>query len=81
MGSSIYCTIKFCSESGGYDHDFVDTIAPKYLCNICMKVLRDPRLTECCGQHYCDFCLKKWLVSNKTCPHCRKKDFQSIYIE
>ena len=43
-----------------------------------MKVLRDARLTECCGQHYCDSCLKKWLVRNKTCPQCRKKDFQSI---
>ena len=43
-----------------------------------MKVLRDPRLTECCGQHYCDSCLKKWLEKNKTCPHCRKKDFQNI---
>ena len=64
--------------SGGYDHDFVDTIAIKYHCNICMKVLRDPRLTECCGQHYCDSCLKKWLVRNKTCPQCRKKDFQNI---
>ena len=64
--------------SGGYDHDFVDTIAPKYHCNICMKVLQDPRLTECCGQHYCDSCLKKWLKRNKTCPQCRKKDFQNI---
>ena len=43
-----------------------------------MKVLQDPRLTECCGQHYCDSCLKKWLKRNKTCPQCRKKDFQNI---
>ena len=43
-----------------------------------MKVLRDPRLTECCGQHYCDSCLKKWLERNNSCPHCRKKDFQNI---
>ena len=43
-----------------------------------MKVLRDARLTECCGQHYCDSCLKKWLKKNKTCPHCRKKDFQNM---
>ena len=43
-----------------------------------MKVLRDPRLTECCGQHYCDSCLKKWLKRNKSCPHCRKECFQNI---
>ena len=64
--------------SGGYDHDFVDTIATKYHCNICMKVLRYPQLTECCGQHYCDSCLRKWLERNMSCPQCRKKDFQSI---
>ena len=43
-----------------------------------MKVLRDARLTECCGQHYCDSCLRKWLEKNKTCPQCRKKDFQNM---
>ena len=43
-----------------------------------MKVLRDARLTECCGQHYCDSCLTQWLQKQKTCPHCRKEDFQSI---
>ena len=64
--------------SGGYDHDFVDTIAPKYHCNICMKALRDPRLTECCGQHYCDSCLRKWLERSMSCPHCRTEGFSSI---
>ena len=43
-----------------------------------MKVLRDARLTECCGQHYCDSCLKKWLGVDRSCPQCRKKVFQSI---
>ena len=43
-----------------------------------MKVLGDARLTECCGQHYCDSCLKKWLERNNSCPQCRKKDFQSM---
>ena len=43
-----------------------------------MKVLRDARLSECCGQHYCDSCLKKWLGVDRSCPQCRKKVFQSI---
>ena len=46
-----------------------------------MKVLRDPRLVECCGQHYCDLCLNKWIISKnneKTCPNCREKVFQSV---
>ena len=71
------------SDSGGYEYDFVDTIPPKYNCNICLKVLRDAQLTVCCGQHYCDTCLKEWLNSKaqagkNTCPHCREENFQSF---
>ena len=34
----------------------------------------------CCGQHYCDTCLKEWLSSKtqNTCPHCREENFQSF---
>ena len=71
------------SDSGGYEYDFLDTIPPKYNCNICLKVLRDAQLTVCCGQHYCDTCLKEWLNSKtqegkNTCPHCREENFQSF---
>jgi hypothetical protein len=42
----------------------VDEVPPKYICSICMKVLRKARLAECCGQHYCDSCLAQWFRSN-----------------
>ena len=47
----------------------------KFLCIICTKVLKDTRLTECCGQNFCDSCLKQWLSrreEKKTCPHCQQ---------
>ena len=50
----------------------------RFQCSICTKVLRDARLTECCGQHFCDSCLTNWLKRQKTCPHCRKLRFQSM---
>ena len=57
----------------------MDTVPPKYHCGICTNVLKDARLTACCGQH---FCLTQWLNGqgggNKACPHGRKKDFISI---
>ena len=46
-----------------------------------MKVLRDARLTECCGQPFCDSCLTNRLKTQKVkkrCPHCQKKNFVSI---
>ena len=72
----------FFREFGGYGYKFVDTVPPKYRCGICTNVLKDARLTACCGQHFCDSCLTQWLNrqcgGNKTCPHCRKEDFISI---
>ena len=79
----IYNCDQSRSDSGGYEYDFVDTVPPKYNCNICLKVLRDAQLTVCCGQHYCDTCLKEWLNSKtqegkNTCPHCREENLQSV---
>ena len=59
----------------------MDAVADKHRCNICMKVLRDARLTECCGQHYCHLCLAQWLEKQgggKTCPQCGNKDVKTM---
>ena len=65
---------------GGYGHEFVDKVPEKYYCSICTKVLRDACLTVCCRQHFCNFCLTKWLNQGPlhTCPHCRAVGFQSV---
>ena len=76
--SPSYNTPLRCSETGGYDYDFVETPPDKYFCCICSNVLRDARLTECCGQHFCNSCLSRWLDREKTCPHCREDDFKSM---
>ena len=60
---------------GGYEYDFVKE---KFICSICTKVQRDPHLTSCCGQHFCESCLENWFKKHrkKSCPHCREeKDF------
>ena len=69
------------SEHGGYDHEFVDRVPAKYICSICTKVLRDACLTECCGKHFCNSCLTKWLYQNRICPHCRANGVQSVLNE
>ena len=67
-------------ESGGYDYEFVDAVADKYHCAICTKVMRNARLVACCGKHFCDSCLRKWIESarQKICPHCREVGFQDV---
>ena len=64
------------AQYGGYDFTFTKPIPEKLHCNICTKVLRDPHLTVCCGQHFCESCLKHWFKKQKTtCPHCREENF------
>ena len=64
------------TQYGGYDNDFVETVPDRYVCStVCTKVLRDPHLTSCCGQHFCEICLNYWFEKHrqKSCPHCRAK--------
>ena len=41
------------------DYTFVDVLPDKYICRICRNILKQPHVTECCGQHFCEDCLKK----------------------
>ena len=68
-------------EYGGYDYDYVDKVPERILCTICTKVLRDPHLTGCCGQHFCESCLTQWLKKRtvKSCPHCREENFVHLH--
>ena len=65
---------------GGHEHKFVGETIEKFTCNICAKVQRDPHLTSCCGQHFCESCLNHWFKKRgkKVCPHCRDENFIHI---
>ena len=71
---SIRSTAK---PNGGYEYEFLEVPIPvRFVCIICTKVLRDPHLTECCGQNFCESCLKNWITKSrkkkqKVCPHCQ----------
>ena len=62
---------------GGYDHKLAGKVPERFVCNICTKVLREPHLTVCCGQHFCESCLENWFKrqGKKSCPHCREENF------
>ena len=68
-------------QYGGYDYEFVEEIPEQLVCSaICTKVLRDPHLTDCCGQHFCNFCLEHWFKKQgkQVCPHCQMERFSHI---
>ena len=57
------------------DYQFVEDLPEELTCFICMKVLCQPHLVNCCKQSFCKECLDGWCTNNKTCPHCRSTDF------
>lgn len=57
---------------GGFDCVFVEE-PPKQLqtdCSICLCILKDPYLVDCCGISFCQSCIKPIQDDNKPCPVC-----------
>ena len=54
--------------------------AQRFCCVKCkVEPLREPCLTDCCGQHVCKSCLTEWLLAaEQTCPHCKQKNITYI---
>ena len=60
----------------GYDRErFIgidDEDLDDFICGICIEVIKDPVITSCCRQTYCNDCITQWLTSHNTCPNDRK---------
>ncbi|XP_011410400.1 PREDICTED: TNF receptor-associated factor 2-like [Amphimedon queenslandica] len=60
-------------SSGWSSLNFVSPSPPESLiCPICLSVLKDPYITDCCGNHFCHYCIDRV----ETCPLCRKTNFK-----
>ena len=57
--------------------EFVESVVD-YECPLCLHVTREPSLTSCCGQHFCQACIQKTLTDNKPCPLCRSGSFTTL---
>ena len=44
-------------------------------CPICLSLLNNPHLTDCCGHHFCHLCILRVKESSLPCPVCRSKSF------
>ena len=62
------------------EYNFVVELPDDFMCMICSKVLIEPHVTDCCGQHFCQSCLDEWFrkQGGKNCPHCRSERFSHI---
>ena len=63
------------SNKGGFDCDFVQP-PPKHLeCSVCLLVLKDPHVSSCCGNHFCQPCIQRVQNDEKPCPLCNDPNF------
>ena len=59
---------------GGYECEFVDPVKD-FECPLCLHVTRDPNLTSCCGQHFCQVCINRIQTKHQPCPMCKETKF------
>ena len=64
--------------SGGYEQQFVDPAARDFECPLCLHVMREPTVTDCCGGHFCSGCILNVLKGTKQCPLCRRRKFKTL---
>ena len=60
--------------------DFVQSRISKDFewCPVCLDILKDPYLTVCCGNHFCEPCIEAMKNSTNECPFCKVKPINGI---
>ena len=57
---------------------FVDGPLKDSNCPICLELLKDPFLTECCGHHFCNECVTTVQRQKNECPLCKTCPIRGI---
>lgn len=58
--------------------EFLDGPSKHWSCPICLELLKDPFLTECCGNHFCDRCINNVKRQRNVCPLCKACPIKGI---
>ena len=68
------------SELGStdYEWEFIEPPASDFDCEMCHNVLREPFLTACCGNHFCQACIDPVVQEGKPCHSCGEGELTMI---
>lgn len=47
-------------------------------CSICLSILLEPHIVECCGNRFCKTCIGSVVQARQPCPLCKQRNFQKI---
>ena len=64
-------------QFGGYNCEFVERPPKAFQCEcpICLLVLHEPHQATCCGNSFCETCVKRIQTHKKPCPTCNQVDY------
>ena len=60
------------------DCEFVEQSLKDVDCPICFKLVWNPFLTACCGNHLCEACVKATKEKSNQCPFCNEEPISGI---
>ena len=66
------------SKFSSSDCEFVEQTSKDFDCPVCFQLIRNPFLTACCGNHFCDTCVKSMKEKSNRCPFCNEKPISGI---
>ena len=69
--------MAFSKFSSG-DCEFVEQTSKDFDCPVCFQVAWNPFLTACCGNHFCEACVKATKEKSNQCPFCNEKPITGI---
>ena len=64
----------------GYDCDFIEPPQKQFQseCPICLQILREPNIVDCCGHSFCSPCIGRIEMEGRCCPMCKEPVFTVI---
>ena len=66
------------SKLSSSECEFVEKTSKDFDCPVCFQFIWNPFLTACCGNHFCDACVKFRKEENNQCPFCNEKPIIGI---
>ena len=64
----------------GYECEFVEPPPKQFQseCPICLQILREPYILDCCGYSFCAACIVRVGKDGKPCPHCNQPWYTTL---
>ena len=64
----------------GYECEFVEPPQEQFQseCPICLQILREPYIVDCCGYSFCAACIERVGRDGKPCPHCNHPGYTTL---